>query len=203
MRYCALVFLIACTDASEVPTTVAHINVTATCESGDCIEYGNPFTDSCGPMGSVAVTPTTRDIEVLTSYDAADITGYVQLQYTNASETVFSDQVLTGTENADVYSTYSYEQLYTLTATGDVTNINMSLLAAANDNTLQFKYSIDGLAVQEDHVIDAAKPVRLETDDPGLTDACCSVGDWRQGGLVVAIVLLGLRRRRSALHVDL
>jgi hypothetical protein len=197
MRYWALVLLAACTDAAEVPTTVAHINVTQSCETADCQLYGLPFYDSCGPMGSTAITAKTREVEVLTASDAEDITGYVQLQYANADEEVFTDSVLTGGETIDVYAVYGDAILYRLTADGEVKDIDTTLLTAAGDNTLQFKYDGYGISAQEDHVIDPVKPVRLETDDPGLTDACCSVGDWRQGGLVSIMILFGLRRRRA------
>jgi hypothetical protein len=196
MRYWALVLLAGCTDAADVPSTVAHINVTQSCETPDCSLYGFPV-DSCGPMGSTAITANTREVEVLTAYDAEDITGYVQLQYANADEEIFNDSVLTRSETVDVYALYGDAVLYRLTADGEVKDIDMTLLTSATDNALQFKYSAYGVAVQEDHVIDPVKPVRLETDDPGLTDACCSVGDWRQAGWLTVMILFGLRRRRA------
>ena len=197
MRIWVLVVVAACTDAAEVPSTVAHINVTESCETPDCQLYGLPFYDSCGPMGSTPITAKTRDIEVLTAYDAEDITGYVQLQYANAEEEVFTDSVLTGGETVDVYAVYGDAILYRLTADGEVKDIDTTLLTSASDNTLQFKYAGYGVTAQEDHVIDPVKPIRLETNDPGLTDACCSVGDWRQGGWLTIMILFGLRRRRA------
>lgn len=196
MRYWALVLLASCTDAADVPTTVAHIHVTQQCETPDCSLYGFPV-DSCGPMGSTAITAKTREVEVLTASDAEDITGYVQLQYESADEEIFTDAVLTRGETLDVYAVHGDAALYTLTADGEVTNIDTTLLTSAVGNTLQFKYSAYGASTEEDHVIDPVKPVRLETDDPGLMDACCSVGDWRQGGWLTVMILFGLRRRRA------
>jgi hypothetical protein len=197
MRYWALVLLAACTDAAGVPSTVAHITITQSCETEDCALYGSPFTDSCGPMGSTAITTNTREVEVITSYDAEDIAGYVQLQYATADESAFMDGVLMGDETLAVYSAYDDAMLYRLTADGEVKDIDTTLLASASDNVLQFKYTAYDVSVQEDHAIDPVKPIRLTTNDPGLTDACCSVGDWQQGGWLAVMILFGLRRRRA------
>lgn len=200
-----LVLLVACTDAAEVPSTVAHIKVSQTCVTPGCTPYGFPFYDSCGPMGSTAITATTRDVEVLTSYDAADITGYVQLQYESdaalgTGEMVYTDQLLMGDETVDVYASFGDKLLYKLTADGEVTDIDTTVLTSANGNTLQFQYTAYDVTAQEEHVIDAARPIRLETDDPGLSDACCSVGDFRDGGLVLVVLVFGLRRRRHSVY---
>jgi hypothetical protein len=189
--------LAACTDAAEVPSTVAHIDVSQSCTSPDCTLYGLPFYDSCGPMGSTAITADTREVEVLTASDAEDIAGYVQLQYANADESVYTDAVLTGGQTVDVYAVYGDSVLYRLTADGEVKDIDTTLLTSATDNMLQFQYTAYGVSAQEDHVIDPVKPIRLKTDDPGLTDACCSVGDWRQGGWLTVMILFGLGRRRA------
>lgn len=194
--------LLGCTDAADVPTTVAHIHLSATCTTPDCGPYSELFYDSCGPSGSTAVDPTTRDVEVLTSYDAEDIAGYVQLQYTSDQvpagdrDTVYIDQVLRAGEEVDVYAAYDYAMLYRITAAGEITDIDMTRLTAASDNMLQFQYTTDVLAAQEDHVIDAPMPVRLETDDPGIMDACCSVGQPQEAGLVLLALGFGIRRRR-------
>lgn len=210
MRYLlACLLLTACTDAADVATTVAHIHIAATCSTGDCSNATDVIYDSCGPSGSTEITPTTRSVEVLTDYDAKDIAGYVQLQYTTdqplagAHDPTYTDQVLRAGENADVYSAYDYTLLYRITATGDVIDVDTTKLAAATGNELHFAYSGDGVSATEDHVIDAAVPVRVETDDPGIMDACCSVGRPQDGGLLILALLAGLRRRRRGQRLSL
>jgi hypothetical protein len=197
MRVWLLVLLAACTDAADVPSTVAHITLSQTCTSPDCTIYGPPFYDSCGPSGSTAITAKTREVEVITATDAEDIAGYIQLQYAEADQSGYIDQVLRTDETVDVYAAYGDTMLYRLTADGEVKDIDTTVLTSATDNTLQFQYNAYGVMAQEDHVIDPVKPVRIETNDPGIMDACCSVGDWHQGGLVALMILFGLRRRRA------
>ena len=194
--------LVGCTDAADVATTVAHVHVTATCSTEDCGLYSDVFYDSCGPISSAAITPATAAVTVLTGYDAAEIDGLVQVQYTidpmppGADETARTDQLLIGNQVADVYSVYDYTLLYRITAAGEVIDIDTTKLSAAAGNTLQFRYTVADLAVQEDHVIDAPMALRLVTDSPGLTDACCSVGRPADAGLVVLVLAFGLGRRR-------
>jgi len=196
--------LVGCTDAAEVPTTVAHVHLTATCTAHDqdCGLYSDVFYNSCGPISSAAITPATREVEVLTSYDAANITGFVQLQYTSApkppgvDELAVIDHVLTDDATADVYAAYDYTLLYRITPSGEIVDIDTTKLSAANGNTLQFRYTVPDVSVQEDHVIDASMPVRVETDSPGIMDACCSVGRPADAGFVVLVVAFGLRRQR-------
>lgn len=205
MRTLALaLLLVGCTDAADVPTTVAHIHLSATCTTSDCTPYSELFYSSCGPSGSTAIDPTTREVEVLTADDAEDIAGYVQLQYTTEQVPsghhgdVFIDQVLADGEKVDVYAAYDYELLYRITAAGEIVDLDMSRLTAASDNMLQFQYTVGDMAAQEDHVIDAPRPLRVETDDPGLMDACCSVGRPQEAGLVLVTlgwVVIGRRRR--------
>lgn len=203
MRYLLACLLLAgCTDAADVPTTVVHAHLSATCGTADCSANTDVLYNDCGPAGSTAVTPTTRSVEVLTSYDAKDIAGYVQLQYAidqpppGAATSEFQDYVLRGTDTGDVYSAYDYELLYRITPAGEVTDIDMTKLVAATANELHFAYAANGVSATEDHVIDAAMPVRVETNDPGIMDACCSVGRAQDGGLVFLAVFAGLRRRR-------
>lgn len=197
--------LAGCTDAAEVPTTVAHVHLTTTCtaQDQDCgFYYSDVFYTHCGTISSTAVTPTTREIEVTTSYDAENISGFVQLQYTNdpkppgVDELGIVDHVLTDDANADVYAAYDYTLLYRITPSGEVVDIDTTKLSAASGNTLQFRYTVPDVSVQEDHVIDAPLPVRLETDAPGLEDACCSVGRPADAGVVGLVLAFGLRRRR-------
>jgi hypothetical protein len=204
MRTLALsLLLVGCTDAADVPATVAHIHLTATCTTADCTPYSELFYDSCGPSGSTAIEPTTHDVEVLTASDAEDIAGYVQLQYTTDQVPtghhgeVYIDQVLGEGEKVDVYAAYDYALLYRITAAGEIVDIDMTRLTAASDNMLQFQYTVGEMAAQEDHVIDAPRPVRVETDDPGLMDACCSVGRPQEAGLVLVALGFVVMRRRA------
>jgi len=199
------VLLVGCTDAADVATTVVHVHLSATCETPECITASEVFVHDCDPLGTSAVTSTTRSVEVLTSDDAKDIAAYVQLQYTSdqdprgASELTYWDHVLRADETADVYSAYDGTLLYRLTAAGDAIDIANDKLMTTNGTTLTFAYDADGVAAVEDHQIDAPKEVRLETDEPGLTDACCSAGRAGDGGLVMIAIVGGLRlgRRRS------
>lgn len=194
--------LVGCTDTAEVPATVAHIHVSASCAEPECSPIAEVFYGDCGPSGSTAITPATREVEVITNYDAENITGYVQMQYTSDQvppgrpELVYLDQVLTADDDVEVYSAYEGTQLYRLTATGDVLDIDTTKLTAANGNTLQFQYTAYGRSAQEDHVIDASMSLRIETDSPGIMDACCSVGRSRDAGLVLLVLAFVLRRRR-------
>ncbi len=194
--------LVGCTDAADVATTVAHVHVTATCSTEDCGLYSDVFYDSCGPISSAAITPATDEVTVLTAYDAAEIEGLVQVQYTSdpqppgVAEAARHDQLLIEDQDAEVYSVYDYALLYRITAAGEVIDIDTTKLSAAAGNTLQFRYTVADLAVQEDHVIDAPMALRLVTDSPGLTDACCSVGRPADAGLVVLVLAFGLGRRR-------
>lgn len=195
--------LLGCTDAADVPTTVAHIQLSATCATEGCRPYPAMFYDSCGPSGSSAIDPSTREIEVLTSYDAEDIAGYVQLQYTTDQpppghhDVAYIDQVLRAGENVEVYAAYDDAMLYRITADGAIEDVDTTRLTAAGDNLLQFQYDANGVSAQEDHVIDAPMPIRIETDDPGLMDACCSVGRPPEAGLVLLALAFGIRRRRA------
>jgi MYXO-CTERM domain-containing protein len=204
MRSLVLCVLFAgCTDAADVPTTVAHIHFASTCASTECAPYPD---DSCGPASDTVVTPETQRVSVLTGYDAEDIEGYVQLQYTSdpappgtSALLAHDDYLLRHNEKAEVYSVFEYTVLYRITAAGEVVDVDPTKLVAASDNTLQFMYTIDGLSVVEDHVIDGPHLVRVETDDPGITDSCCSVGQPQDAGVVLLALVLGaLRRRRTA-----
>jgi hypothetical protein len=203
MRYLlACLLLTGCTDAADVPTTVAHVHLAATCGTTDCSANTDVLYNDCGPAGSTAITPTTRSVEVLTSYDAKDIAGYVQLQYSidqpppGAAMPEYQDYVLRDSETSDVYSAYDYELLYRITPTGEIMDIDTAKLVAGSGNELHFAYAANGISATEDHVIDAAMPVRVETDDPGIMDACCSVGRSQDGALVFVAVFASLRRRR-------
>lgn len=203
MRYLLASLLLAgCTDAADVPTTVAHVHLSATCGTSDCSGDSDVFYDDCGPAGSTLITPTTRNVEVLTDDDAKDIAGYVQLQYTTdppqpgVSGPTYQDYVLRDTDTSDVYGAYDYELLYRITPAGEVTDLDTTRLTAASGNELHFAYAANGLSATEDHVIDAPMAVHVETDDPGLMDACCSAGRAQDGGLVTLAVIAGLRRRR-------
>jgi hypothetical protein len=201
--FCLL--LVGCTDAADVATTVVHVHLSATCATPECSTASEVFVHDCGPLGTTAVTATTRSVEVQTSDDAKDIAAYVQLQYTSdqdprsASEVTYWDQVLRANQTADVYSAYDYTLLYRLTAAGEAIDVANDKLMATNGATLTFAYDADGVAAVEDHQIDAPKDVRVETDEPGITDACCSAGGARDGGLVAIMIVGGLRlgRRRA------
>ncbi|HEY5925939.1 MAG TPA: hypothetical protein VIV11_29830 [Kofleriaceae bacterium] len=197
--------LAACTDAADVPTTVAHVHITATCAPNECELYPEVFYNDCGPAPDSAIMPTTRSIEVMTNTDAVDISGYIQVQYTSdrvppaAQDMVFVEEVLTREEKHSVYTGYGYAALYQLTAAGEISELDTTKLVAAQANTLQFAYTADGVSVVEDHVIDAPRTITIATDDPGISDACCSAGRPRELGLVVlvlAFVLVPRRRKK-------
>ena len=203
MRF-ALCFglLAACTDASDVPATVARIHVSAGCVDMACTLYPpEVFYAHCGPSQEPVIESNTDKVEITTNYDAAVIAGYVQLQYTSdqaPADTPMAhvEEALTESATSHVYAGYTGDVLYQLTPEGEVIELDMTKLVAASDNTLQFGYALDGISVIEDHTIEAPRTIRIETDDPGLMDACCSVGRPRELGLVVLVLGFALRSRR-------
>jgi hypothetical protein len=201
VRALILTILVACTDAADVPTTLVHVHLTATCDTEFC--YADVFYPFCGPDASNAVTPETPTVEIYTDYDAEDIAAFVQLQYTmdelppGATTPAHVDQVIKSGEYVDVYSAYDYERLYRIDSDGGVVDIDTTKLTTASGNTLRFEYEAYGVVAQENHVIDAPIAVHVETDDPGIMDACCSVGRPRDGLLVGFALAFMLRRRRT------
>jgi hypothetical protein len=191
-----------CTDAADVPTTIVHVHVAATCDVPDCTLYSEAFNAMCGPDSSTMVTERTRGVEVLTATDADDIAGYIQVQYaSDFDELAYTDHVLTAGQSVEVYGAYDYALLYRVGADGAITDIDTSHLVGASGNALSFEYSANGVLAKEDHAIDAPREIRVETDDPGIMDACCSAGRPGDAGLIALAIIAGatgsISRRRS------
>lgn len=211
MRLLALSLALAgCTDAADVPTTIARVELAATCTSGECASVlSEIFGGHCGYIVEL-IEPDTREVTVMTATDAEDIERFVQVQYTDTALPATTppdhfDHVLQRGESFNVFTAYytdGLRPLYRLSAAGEVTDVDETRLATTTDNTFVFEYeaiAYDGstLAASETHVVEAPRPVRIETDDPGITDACCSAGRPADLSLVV-LALAGLRRRRRA-----
>lgn len=193
-----ILFAAACTDSAAVPASVVHINVEMECSQPECGFYPEVFYNYCGSISSEVITPATREVELVTEHEADKLAAFVQLQHTMTNqELVYTDQVLLDGESADVYSASDGLLLYRIDASGGVADIDTSKLTAASGNTLRFTYTTyDGATIREDHVIDAPLPLYVETDSPGIMDACCAVGSPRDAGLIVIVLGLVLRRRK-------
>ena len=188
--------LVGCDDTAEVPATAIHVESASTCTTGTCGPPYDPFYNSCGPIGSAPLTPETQAMDVTTDYDASKITAYVQLQYALNGRRHIEDRVLRTGERFDVYAVQDSAVLYRFTSAGEITDLDMSRLVAAVDNTMQFQYTADGLTTEEKHVVDEPIHIALSTSAPGISDACCSTAGPHEAGLVVLALLVGLRRRK-------
>jgi hypothetical protein len=207
MRWLALIPLIAAcaVDDAEIPTTVVHVHLTASCAPQECPFYPEVYYAHCGPSSETRITNDTRSIELTTSYDAGDIAGYVQVQYTSdrvpmgSPELVHIEQALTENSHFDIWPGYygvGDNPLYRVAASGAVVEIDTTTLASATGSQLQFTYTSNGMTVVENHDIDATRPVRIATDDPGITEACCSAGRAPDLGVVLLALGLAVRARR-------
>lgn len=199
----ACLVIAGCADAADVPTTVVHVELSSSCSTPDCFAarvFGDNY---CGPDGDTEVTPTTRELEVLSDHDAKDIAGYIQLQYRDEDhgDGHYHDRVLGEGETLDVYAAWGGDVLYRLGAAGEPVDIATDKLMTRDGSTLTFAYDVAPASVVEVHHIDAPRTLRVEADSPGLMDACCSAGRTQDGALVATLIIGGLwigRRRRSA-----
>jgi hypothetical protein len=105
------------------------------------------------------------------------------------------DYALVPGDVVDVHSIFglSYDtawQLYRIDSEGRIVDIDTRHLTKASDNTLQFEYS----GLTEIHTIDKPRPLNVQTQDMCV---CCSVGCPQDLGIILAVALLPLRRRRK------
>jgi hypothetical protein len=197
MRWMVLAGLLAActTETVEVPVTVVHVDVQTDCGSACSIGLGN----MCG-YDMPLVEPSTTEMIVFTQYQPSELAGLVQIQYpgplTNDADGTpgHLDNSLAEGDHVDVYALFGlYDTdriVYRIDPHGSVTDVNATLLTAAEGNTLQFTYG----NVTEVHTIDSPRAVDVQTDDA----ACyCSLAGPHDLGLVLAMALLPLRRRRG------
>jgi hypothetical protein len=76
------------------------------------------------------------------------------------------------------------------------TTVDTSKVTIVDAQTLEVRYTADGAPIEEHHTIEDPRPVRVEVDAPGITDACCSAARPHDAGLLVFALVAGLARRR-------
>lgn len=204
MRWLLVAMIVAgcgVTDSADVWTTVVEVHLTPHCT--DPYAYPNSCAETidlfpyCGDELPF-LDDQTRDVTAITVSDPDEITGAFQLQYTGAlnvpdSERPHVDAVLTNSESEGVlaaYTDYDEPPLYKLDGEGRASEIDMTKLESVSESTLRFVYR-DAV---EEHTVKPPRRLTIETEDP---PPCCSAGRPVDLGVVFALVLLPLRRRRK------
>ena len=196
----AVVLVAACAadepPTASVPATVVHVDVSGTCD-GVCEAVYDQDWCSYIPL----LEPETRDVVVGSYWRPDELAALVQLQYlgTSAISAVDDpgqlDYTLAPGDVVEVHSIFgpSYDQawlFYRIDSQGHIVDIDTRHLIKASANTLQFDYG----GLTEIHTIDKPRPLNVQTQDPCV---CCSAGRPLDLGVVFALVLLPLRRRRK------
>lgn len=191
MRWPVLVLLAACGDnLGEAPATVVRVANTP-CERCELL-----ISDECSnyvpPLDSAA-----SSVEIVTDYASTEIAGVVQVQYASLqdTETPQRDFVLLDHGIAEVPALFgaSDAPLYRVQPDGSVFDVDATRLTSADDTALHFTYVADSETVTEDHVFDQPRKLTVDTTGPV---PCCSAGDPSEPGVVLAVLLIRLRRRR-------